>query len=95
MYYTAVPQHLVSDPVLGRRYGNSEAMRLRDLRKRLDEPISPQEVEELLRELLDEIVPLSSDYIGNTIVQKILERATVAGRMVVLERLAPHLATIG
>lgn len=40
MYYTTVPQHLFSDPVLGKRYGNADAMRLRDIRKRLDEPIS-------------------------------------------------------
>lgn len=47
MYYTTVPQHLASDPVLGKRYGNADAMRLRDYRKRLDEPISAEEVDQV------------------------------------------------
>lgn len=46
-YYTVIPQHLAADPVLGRRYGHAEALRLRDLRKRLEDPISPEDVDDV------------------------------------------------
>lgn len=38
---------------------------------------------------------LSSDFIGNTIIQKLFERTSHALRIAMLERIAPHLATIG
>jgi protein JSN1 len=41
------------------------------------------------------ICQLSSDYIGNTIVQKLFERATPPLRFAMLQQVAPHLAMIG
>jgi protein JSN1 len=38
---------------------------------------------------------LASDHIGNTVVQKLFERVSAPVRFALLERIAPHLATIG
>ena len=38
---------------------------------------------------------LASDYIGNTIIQKLFERTSPALRLAMLERIAPHLAMVG
>lgn len=74
-YYTTVPPPINADDP-HRRFAMSEAPRLRDIRKRIDSsPMSAEELDQLATELLDEIVFLSSDYIGNTIVQKVRRRA--------------------
>lgn len=62
-YYTAIPQHLASHPVLGRRYGNAEALRLRDLRKRFDDNISPQSVDEV------RVIPLL--YVADRVIARV------------------------
>ncbi|TIA83548.1 hypothetical protein E3P92_00742 [Wallemia ichthyophaga] len=45
--------------------------------------------------LIDNIVDLASDYIGNTIIQKLFEVCTLQAKMCMLNDLAPHLAMIG
>ncbi|TIA89544.1 hypothetical protein E3P99_01991 [Wallemia hederae] len=45
--------------------------------------------------LLDNIVDLASDYIGNTIIQKLFEVCSFGAKMHMLSELAPHLAMIG
>ncbi|KAL8284285.1 hypothetical protein RQP46_005034 [Phenoliferia psychrophenolica] len=95
-YYSSIPQHALTDPSLARRYVNADAPRLRDIRKRLDSPqITADEVDSIAYDLVDESVALASDYIGNTLIQKIFERASLSARLALLERIAPHLATIG
>ncbi|KAM0755367.1 hypothetical protein T439DRAFT_320058 [Meredithblackwellia eburnea MCA 4105] len=95
-YYTSIPQQALIDPALARRYVNADAPRLRDIRKKLDTAqTSIEEIDSIAFDLVDECVALSSDYIGNTLIQKLFERATLPARMALLERIAPHLATIG
>lgn len=58
---------------------NLDAPRLRDIRKRLEAPaqqVSQAEIDDLGTELLDDIVQLASDYIGNVIVQKLFEKSS-------------------
>lgn len=45
--------------------------------------------------LIDNIVDLASDYIGNTIIQKLFEICSFESKMRMLNELAPHLAMIG
>ncbi|GJJ12180.1 hypothetical protein Clacol_006421 [Clathrus columnatus] len=92
MYYTTIPA--VSDKQQNRKW---DAARLRELRKRLDSgSMSSEEVDEIARDLLDgELVELASDWLGNTVVQKLFEKASEEPRFIMLERIAPHLASIG
>ncbi|KAI8331181.1 hypothetical protein BC941DRAFT_403933 [Chlamydoabsidia padenii] len=72
-----------------------EPLRLRDMRKRLENGQALQDVEMMAQECMDEIVELCSDYIGNTVVQKLFEYCTESTKLIMLERIAPHLAAIG
>ncbi|GAA5848606.1 hypothetical protein JCM8547_004571 [Rhodosporidiobolus lusitaniae] len=94
-YYTSIPLAVLNDPRWARRYTQNDAPRLREIRKRLDGEPPQSEVDTMAYDLLDEVVPLASDYIGNTIVQKLFEQCSTATRKAMLERIAPHLAPIG
>ncbi|OZJ03645.1 hypothetical protein BZG36_03928 [Bifiguratus adelaidae] len=73
-----------------------DAIRLRDMRKRLENMhTTSKEVEAIAQECMDECVELSSDYIGNTVIQKLFERASEATKLKMLESIAPYLAAIG
>ena len=73
-----------------------DAPRLRDIRKRIDNnACGLQEIEELANSMLPEIAELSSDYLGNTVVQKLFEFCTEETKEAMLEQIAPHLAEIG
>ncbi|PKK72445.1 hypothetical protein RhiirC2_742692 [Rhizophagus irregularis] len=90
-YFTSIPP--VGDPNPNRK---PDASRLREIRKRLDSGhCSAKEVEAIAAEVLDECVELSSDYIGNTVIQKLFERCSENTKTKMLEKIAPHLATIG
>ncbi|KAI0303363.1 hypothetical protein B0F90DRAFT_1809585 [Multifurca ochricompacta] len=92
MYYTTIP--LVSERPHNRRW---DASKLRELRKRMDSnTISDEEIEQVAADFLDgEIVDLASDWLGNTVVQKLFEKCAFPARMAMLERISPHLAMIG
>jgi protein JSN1 len=92
MYYTSIP--LVSERNHNRRW---DAAKLRDLRKRLDAGnMSVDEVDLVAADFMDgEIVDLDSDWLGNTVVHKLFEKCSATPRISMLERIAPHLATIG
>ncbi|PCH38622.1 hypothetical protein WOLCODRAFT_23480 [Wolfiporia cocos MD-104 SS10] len=92
MYYTTIP--LVSERPHNRRW---DASKLRELRKRLDtSTISTEEIDGVAADFLDgEIVDLASDWLGNTVVQKLFEKCSPAPRLAMLERISPHLAMIG
>ncbi|KIJ69461.1 hypothetical protein HYDPIDRAFT_24298 [Hydnomerulius pinastri MD-312] len=92
MYYTTIP--LVSERPNNRRW---DASKLRELRKRLDSgTMSVEETDQVAGDFLDgEIVDLASDWLGNTVVQKLFERCSPAPRFAMLERITPHLAMIG
>ncbi|WEW57786.1 hypothetical protein PRK78_003253 [Emydomyces testavorans] len=73
-----------------------DAPKLRDIRKRIDNgACSVQEIEETAKSMLPEIAELSSDYLGNTVVQKLFEFCSEATKEDMLAPIAPHLAEIG
>ncbi|CAG8484755.1 11222_t:CDS:2 [Racocetra fulgida] len=84
-YFTSIPP--VGDPNPNRK---PDASRLREIRKRLDSGhCSAKEVEAIASEVLEEY------YIGNTVIQKLFERCSENTKTKMLEKIAPHLATIG
>ncbi|KAK3826143.1 MAG: armadillo-type protein, partial [Benniella sp.] len=90
-YHTSIPP--VAEPSPHRRL---DAPRLREIRKRLDSGHCTQkELDSLSNECMDECVELCSDYIGNTVIQKLFERCSEAQKTKMLELIAPHLASIG
>lgn len=73
-----------------------DAPKLRDIRKKIDQAqMTTPEIEQIAIEMLPEIVELSSDYLGNTVVQKLFERCSDEVRDQMLARIAPHMAEIG
>jgi protein JSN1 len=73
-----------------------DAPRLRDIRKRIDNAsLTKTDIENIAVEMLPEIAELSSDYLGNTVVQKLFEHCSDAVRDLMLAEIAPHLAEIG
>ncbi|KAF8921514.1 hypothetical protein CPB85DRAFT_1248015 [Mucidula mucida] len=92
MYYTTIP--LVSERTNNRRW---DASKLRELRKRLDSgTMSVDEIDGVAADFLEgEIVDLASDWLGNTVVQKLFERCSPGPRFAMLERITPNLAMIG
>ncbi|KAG9001610.1 hypothetical protein FRB93_012036 [Tulasnella sp. JGI-2019a] len=91
-YYTSIP--LVSERATNRQW---DAAKLREFRKRIDSGTCyVEEIDQVAASLMDgEIVELASDWLGNTVVQKLFEKCSYGPRIIMLERLAPHLATIG
>lgn len=73
-----------------------DASKLRDIRKRIDSnTCSTAEIEDIAAEMLSEIAELSSDYLGNTVVQKLFETCSEQMKDTMLEAIAPTLAEIG
>lgn len=73
-----------------------DAPKLREIRKRIDNnAISQAEIEEIAIGMLPEIAELSSDYLGNTVVQKLFEFCSEAVKEQMLIQIDPHLAEIG
>ena len=73
-----------------------DAPRLREIRKRIDNnSCSPMEIENIAMDMLPEIAELSSDYLGNTVVQKLFQHCTEETKEAMLTGITPHLAEIG
>lgn len=73
-----------------------DAPKLRDIRKRIDNhSLDVDEIENIAVDMLPEIAELSSDYLGNTVVQKLFEHSRDPIRDAMLSEIAPHLAEIG
>ena len=73
-----------------------DAPKLRDIRKRIDnQSLSQAEIENIAVDMLPEISELSSDYLGNTVVQKLFEHCSDEIRDAMLAEIAPHMAEIG
>ncbi|SAM70869.1 related to JSN1-RNA-binding protein (pumilio family) [Ustilago bromivora] len=90
-YLTRIPP--VPEPPPCKRFDNN---RLKEIRKRLEQPSSTSaDADAIARDYLPSIVDLSSDLIGNTLVQKFFERCSEAMKRQMLQLIAPHLATIG
>ncbi|KAK9251518.1 hypothetical protein V1507DRAFT_444695 [Lipomyces tetrasporus] len=81
------------DPNPNRVY---DAPKLRDIRKRIDSgSCSVSEIEAAANDMHDEIVELASDYLGNTVVQKLFDNCSEEMKTKILQRLAPYLAQLG
>ncbi|KAJ3004539.1 hypothetical protein HKX48_001170 [Thoreauomyces humboldtii] len=89
-YAPAVPP--VPEPKPNRRV---DQVRLRELRKRLETHVTAKDVEAFFNEVVDETVDLCTDYIGNVVIQKIIEKASDQHRLRLIEKVAPHMAAIG
>lgn len=72
-----------------------DAPKLRDIRKKMDSSWGIDDIEGAARDMLPEIRELASDYLGNTIVQKLFEQCSDPVRDEMLDPIAPHLAEIG
>ncbi|KAK8049907.1 hypothetical protein PG994_011637 [Apiospora phragmitis] len=73
-----------------------DAPKLRDIRKRIDnQSLLQQEIETIALDMLPEIAELASDYLGNTVVQKLFEHCSDEVRDSMLAEIAPHMADIG
>jgi protein JSN1 len=73
-----------------------DAPKLRDIRKRIDnQSMTQAEIENVAVDMLPEIAELASDYLGNTVVQKLFEHCSDDLRDAMLAEIAPHLAEIG
>lgn len=91
LYHSEIPP--VPEPSHNRVH---DAPRLRDIRKRIDnQSVTPLEIENIAMEMLPEIAELASDYLGNTVVQKLFENCSEPVKEAMLAQIAPHLAEIG
>ncbi|KAJ4158274.1 uncharacterized protein LMH87_008807 [Akanthomyces muscarius] len=73
-----------------------DAPKLRDIRKRVDNQLLSQaEIENIAVDMLPEIAELSSDYLGNTVIQKLFDNCSDELRDAMLGEIAPHMAEIG
>ncbi|KAI9826303.1 MAG: hypothetical protein M1832_000220 [Thelocarpon impressellum] len=73
-----------------------DAPKLRDIRKRIDNnSCSQPDIEEIAVGMLPEVAELASDYLGNTVVQKLFEFCSEPVKELMLREIAPHLAEIG
>lgn len=80
----------------GRASRRMDHAKYRELRKTLEaHQLSQEEVDKVAREQLPVIVDLARNYIGNTVVQRFFEQCSETVKTEMLERLAPHLASIG
>ncbi|KAI6247207.1 hypothetical protein HI914_05067 [Erysiphe necator] len=90
-YQSEIPP--IPEPSHSRIY---DAPKLRDIRKRIDsQNLSIAEIENIASGILPEIFELSSDYLGNTVVQKLFEHCSDNVRDIMLVEIAPHIAEIG
>lgn len=73
-----------------------DAPKLRELRKNIDaNTVSDLELEQLALCMLDELPELSSDYLGNTIVQKLFEKSSDIVKDIMLRKTSKYLTSMG
>ncbi|KAH3683884.1 hypothetical protein WICPIJ_005145 [Wickerhamomyces pijperi] len=81
------------DPILVKEY---DAPKLRETRKAIEaNTMSYLEIEELSLAMLDELPELASDYLGNTVVQKLFEFSSDSIKATMLKEVSPYLAQMG
>ncbi|AMD20446.1 HDL298Wp [Eremothecium sinecaudum] len=73
-----------------------DAPKLRELRKLIDaDNISDLEIEQLAISMLEELPELSSDYLGNTIVQKLFEHSSTVVKDIMLRQTTTYMTSMG
>lgn len=81
------------DPLTNRDF---DAPKLRELRKSIDaNQMSDLEIEQLAMAMLDELPELSSDYLGNTIVQKLFSHSSDIIKDIMLRKTSKYLTSMG
>lgn len=81
------------EPLTSREF---DAPKLRELRKSIDANLIPDiEVEQLAMAMLDELPELSSDYLGNTIVQKLFTHSSDIIKDIMLRKTGKYLTSMG
>lgn len=81
------------DPLTNRDF---DAPKLRELRKSIDaNQMSDLEIEQLAMAMLDELPELSSDYLGNTIVQKLFTHSSDIIKDIMLRKTSKYLTSMG
>jgi protein JSN1 len=69
---------------------------MRDFRKRLEGPtVSADEVTDIFNMIMQDPVTASADYIGNVVVQKLMEKGSEEQRLWLIKEISPFMATIG
>ncbi|KAI9277775.1 armadillo-type protein [Sporodiniella umbellata] len=88
LYHDSIPP--VPELTLSRKF---DSARLKEIRKRLDNAEDgAQEAEMIAFECMSEIAEITSDYIGNTLVQRLFEKCSEETKTQMLEIISPHLA---
>ncbi|KTW25909.1 hypothetical protein T552_03183 [Pneumocystis carinii B80] len=83
----------VPEPSLNRQFHGS---RLKEIRKKFDNSgYTQKEIEDMANDMIDEVSELSSDYLGNTIIQKLFEHCSEEMKEKLLKKIAPHLSGLG
>ncbi|KAL7750762.1 hypothetical protein RI367_003719 [Sorochytrium milnesiophthora] len=90
VYANSIPPAPLLDP-----YRHVNQQQLRDDRRKLDDNCSQAEVTAMFAKYLNDTVHLSLDSVGNTIVQRLMERSSDTGRLQIMQQLAPHIAAVG
>lgn len=91
LYHSEIPP--IPEPSHNRIH---DAPRLRDIRKRIDnQSVTQPEIENIAMEMLPEIAELASDYLGNTVVQKLFENCSEPVKEAMLAEICPNLSEIG
>lgn len=81
------------EPLTAREF---DAPKLRELRKNIDANLIPDiEIEQLAMAMLDELPELSSDYLGNTIVQKLFTHSSDIIKDIMLRKTSKYLTSMG
>ncbi|KAJ3209101.1 hypothetical protein HDU82_001403 [Entophlyctis luteolus] len=69
---------------------------LREMRKWLENPLLDlKDVVMIFNECFDDAVELCTDYIGNVVLQKLIDKSDESYRCLLIEKLSPYLATLG
>ncbi|KAJ3269661.1 hypothetical protein HDV01_001133 [Terramyces sp. JEL0728] len=76
-------------------YRKVDQNRLRDIRKKLESHIATRELEMIYYEVIDEAIELCSDYIGNVVIQKLMEKCSDPQRLRLIENISPRMASLG
>lgn len=90
-YASGIPP--IPEPSPNRQFYGSK---LKEIRKKFDNGgYTQKEIEEMANDMIDEVSELSSDYLGNTIVQKLFEYCSEEIKEKLLKKIGPYLSGLG
>jgi len=70
--------------------------KLREIRKKLDGRVSAKDIDSFYEDIIDDTVELCTDYIGNVVIQKIIEKTDDQNKVLrLIELVAPYMASFG